>query len=68
VQLVREELVGETAGEVHEVVGGDGAGDCDTHDEDTLPGRRGLTVHATRYVRPSVGGERRQNYPMVDLS
>ena len=36
VQLVRDELVGETAGEGHQVVGGDGAGDCDTHGEDTL--------------------------------
>jgi len=36
VQLVRDELVGETAGEGHEVVGGDGAGDCDTHGWDTL--------------------------------
>ncbi|GGY81366.1 hypothetical protein GCM10010343_02400 [Streptomyces avidinii] len=33
-QLVRDELVRETAGEGHEVVGGDGAGDCDAHGED----------------------------------
>ena len=32
VQLVGDQLVGETAGEGHQVVGGDGAGDCDTHD------------------------------------
>lgn len=31
VQLIRDQLVGEAAGEGHEVVGGDGAGDCDTH-------------------------------------
>jgi hypothetical protein len=31
VQLVRDELVGEAAWEGHEVVGGDGAGDCDAH-------------------------------------
>jgi hypothetical protein len=31
VQLIRDQLVGETAGEGHEVVGGDGTGDCDTH-------------------------------------
>lgn len=30
-QLVGDELVGESAGEGHQVVGGDGAGDCDTH-------------------------------------
>ncbi len=32
VQPVRDELVGEAAGEGHEMVGGDGAGDCDAHD------------------------------------
>lgn len=48
VQLVRDELVGEAAREGHQMVGGDGAGDCDTHGEDTLLRReRGLTVHAT---------------------
>ncbi|GLW13595.1 hypothetical protein Stsp01_03380 [Streptomyces sp. NBRC 13847] len=31
-QLVGDQLIGETAGEGHQVVGGDGAGDCDTHD------------------------------------
>ena len=31
VQLVGDQLVGEAAGEGHQVVGGDGAGDCDTH-------------------------------------
>lgn len=39
VQLVRDELVGEAAGEGHEVVGGDGAGDCDAHGEDSPEGR-----------------------------
>lgn len=31
VQLIRDQLVGEAAGEGHEVVGGDGARDSDTH-------------------------------------
>lgn len=31
VQLIGDQLVGEAAGKGHEVVGGDGAGDCDTH-------------------------------------
>ncbi|GGP69669.1 hypothetical protein GCM10010214_50440 [Streptomyces abikoensis] len=31
-QLVRHELIGEAAGKGHQVVGGDGAGDSDTHD------------------------------------
>ncbi|GFE09430.1 hypothetical protein Scani_56980 [Streptomyces caniferus] len=31
-QLVGDQLIGEAAGEGHQVVGGDGAGDCDTHD------------------------------------
>ncbi|GHG72232.1 hypothetical protein GCM10018779_47740 [Streptomyces griseocarneus] len=31
-QLVGHELIGEAAGEGHQVVGGDGAGDSDTHD------------------------------------
>ncbi|MDQ1020190.1 hypothetical protein QFZ43_006739 [Streptomyces afghaniensis] len=38
VQLVRYELVGEAAGEGHEVVVGDGAGDCDAHGEDSPVG------------------------------
>ncbi|GHD52674.1 hypothetical protein GCM10010317_034420 [Streptomyces mirabilis] len=46
-QLVRDELVGETAGEGHEVVSGDGAGDCDTHGEDTLLRRKG--IDSSRY-------------------
>lgn len=51
VQLVRDQLVGETAGEGHEVVGGDGAGDCDTHGVDA-PAKEGkLTVKTTRYQR-----------------
>lgn len=45
VQLVRDELVGEAAGEGHEVVGGDGAGDCDAHGV-ALLGEGVLTVHA----------------------
>ncbi len=50
VQLIGDQLVGESAGEGHEVVSGDGAGDCDTHGEtapaevegtvSTFPGRR----------------------------
>ncbi len=40
VQPVRDELIGEPAGEGHEVVGGDGAGDCDTHGV-IAPGVRG---------------------------
>ncbi|GAA2643205.1 hypothetical protein GCM10010425_57950 [Streptomyces spororaveus] len=53
-QLVRDQLVGETAGEGHEVVGGDGAGDCDAHGVDApaedgegqskLPGKRPWAV------------------------
>ncbi|GGV75609.1 hypothetical protein GCM10015535_05930 [Streptomyces gelaticus] len=55
-QLIRDQLVGETAGEGHEVIGGDGAGDCDSHGETApaeiggngwLCSRGGVTVHAT---------------------
>jgi hypothetical protein len=46
VQLVRDELVGESAGEGHEVIGGDGAGDCDAHGVDSPEGRR---LDASRY-------------------
>lgn len=46
VQLVRDELVGEAAGEGHEVVGGDGAGDCDAHGGDSPVGRR---IDSSRY-------------------
>ncbi|GGX96219.1 hypothetical protein GCM10010324_48030 [Streptomyces hiroshimensis] len=40
-QLVRHELIGETAGERHQVVGGDGAGDSDTHGGSAPAGRGG---------------------------
>ncbi|GHI90086.1 hypothetical protein Sxan_74500 [Streptomyces xanthophaeus] len=47
-QLVRDQLVGETAGEGHQVVSGDGAGDCDTHGVDA-PAKDGKgTVKTTR--------------------
>lgn len=64
VQLVRDELVGEAPGERHEVVGGDGAGDCDAHGVDSPEGG-GLTVHAIWWGPPD---EAHQNYPIVDLS
>lgn len=57
VQLVRDELVREAAGEGHEVVGGDGAGDCDAHGVDSLLRGGGLTVHATRRCRQAEAGE-----------
>ncbi|MGX1300415.1 hypothetical protein RKD35_001903 [Streptomyces albogriseolus] len=56
VQLVRDELVGEPAGEGHEVVGGDGAGDCDAHGVDSPEGG-GLTLHATGWERPVEAAE-----------
>lgn len=31
VELLGDQLVGEAAGKGHQVVGGDGAGDCDSH-------------------------------------
>ena len=40
-QLVGDERVGEPAGEVHQVVGGDRAGDGDLHVAATLPGEHG---------------------------
>ncbi|GGT64063.1 hypothetical protein GCM10010272_02820 [Streptomyces lateritius] len=63
-ELVRDELVREPAGEGHEVVGGDGAGDCDTHGWVLLRVRKG--VDSSRYrvggVLPTSG-----NYPRVGL-
>ncbi|GGR74708.1 hypothetical protein GCM10010220_28810 [Streptomyces parvulus] len=56
-ELVRDELVGESAGEGHEVVGGDGAGDCDAHGVDSLLRGGGLTVHATRDRLPIEAGK-----------
>jgi hypothetical protein len=46
VELVRDELVGEAAGERHEVVGCDGAGDCDAHGVDSPDGR---WIDSSRY-------------------
>ncbi|GLV97407.1 hypothetical protein Slala05_10390 [Streptomyces lavendulae subsp. lavendulae] len=47
-ELVGDELVGEAAREGHEVVGGDGAGDCDAHGVDA-PAEDGKgTVKTTR--------------------
>ncbi len=60
VQLVRDELVGEAAGEGHEVVGGDGAGDCDAHDVDSLQGRR---IDSSRYRVVRAPLKRRERPP-----
>ena len=49
--------LGEAAGEGHEVVGGDGSGDCDTHGWDTLLRGGGLTGHAIGSV-PDAGAIR----------